>query len=184
MSWLNVDDGMGEHPKAFAAGHAALGLWLVLACYAARRLTDGFIPGPLAEREAQGDELTALVAAGLVDVVEGGYQLHDYLDWNKSREKVEAEKAAARARQAAWAAKKQQRDNASPNASADGSLTLPTPLHSTPPLKGEGRSARPKKGGARSPNNNVTPIKPAMCEIHHQQIPCLGCAADMKAGNQ
>src|SRR5690606_8367123 len=41
-----------------------------------------------------------LVQAGLWEEVEGGYRVHDYLDYQPSREEVEAERAIARRRAA------------------------------------------------------------------------------------
>ena len=43
MPWFRVDDSFADHPKALAAG-PAVALWLAGGCWAARHLTDGFVP--------------------------------------------------------------------------------------------------------------------------------------------
>lgn len=103
MTWVKVDDGFPEHPKALAAGPLGLALWLCGLCYASRQLTDGFIPEgalrrlsdvPQAARHAD-----RLVEVGLWERVEGGWRIHDYDDHQRTREQVETEREAARDRQ-------------------------------------------------------------------------------------
>lgn len=100
MSWLKVDDQFPDHPKALALGRdrlAAIGLWTIGSCYAARFLTDGFIPAsalPSGSRRLAG----RLVEVGLWDEAPGGYRIHDYHDYQPSREaviKVRRDRAAA-----------------------------------------------------------------------------------------
>lgn len=188
MAWLNVDDGMGEHPKAWLAGNAALGLWLRLACYSARNLTDGFVPAQIASNNGTPAELKALIKSGLVDKVPNGFQLHDYLEWNKSKEKILEEREANRKRQQAWQDRKRANnrgDNGVSNTLGDTSLTMPTPLHSTPPSKeGSGSTPARKRGGARTSKETPdTTTTRETCDTHMQEIPCRGCAADRKAGD-
>jgi hypothetical protein len=104
MAWGKVDDGLHDHPKVDAAlepdereGLAALGLWvLVLSCVSGQ-LTDGVISQRVVRRLApdHGQRLAgALVEYGLWDVVDDRWQIHDYLDYNDSREKILARRAA------------------------------------------------------------------------------------------
>ena len=104
MSWFRCDDQLADHPKVMALDALrvpAIGLWTLCGTYCARHLTDGFVPRGVAVMYGGRDakKLTdALVRSGLFVVVDGGWRLHDYLDWNPSREKVLAERAAAKAR--------------------------------------------------------------------------------------
>lgn len=117
MSWLKIDDGIMDHPKVEAAIDEA-GPWVVAVylrsmCHAAKGLTDGKISRRAAKRLlADVDEsdavLGALVANGLWDDLGGNYQVHDYLDYNPTREKVQAEREAARLRKDA--SRKRSRD--------------------------------------------------------------------------
>lgn len=94
MSWAKIDDQLHAHRKvmrAWRANQRALGLHLLALSYCAGQLTDGFvdeefvaekIPGPR-ERERT---VNALVVAGLWSHEPGGWRIHDWLDFNPSRE--------------------------------------------------------------------------------------------------
>lgn len=101
MTWVKLDDHFADHPKVMALGRdrmAGLGLWVAAACYCARYLTDGFVPTQAARNFGSDRILGRLVEVGLVTPCEGGYRLHDWLEYNPSREKVMAERAAAKDR--------------------------------------------------------------------------------------
>ena len=94
MPWLKLDDGFITNPKLLGLGSDAKVLYVWALGFAARELTNGFI-ATKALRSIMGLALIAdqnapdeLVAAGLWERVEGGYQIHDYLDYNPSREAV------------------------------------------------------------------------------------------------
>lgn len=95
MAWVKVDDQFFRHPKVLAAGRDARDLYLVGLCYCAQSLTDGFIPDAAirvlaAEAEIDTGIASAarLIGVGLWEVVEGGYIVHDYLEYQPSKEKV------------------------------------------------------------------------------------------------
>lgn len=101
MTWIKVDDSFGDHPKVMALGRdrlAGIGTWVACACYCARHLTDGFVPSAAADAIGNPRALRRLVDVGLLDEVPGGYQLHDWLNYNPPRDKVLAERKAARER--------------------------------------------------------------------------------------
>jgi hypothetical protein len=114
MPWFRIDDKAHSHPKLIKAGNAALGLWLRCGAYAAQHLTDGIVPGVLAELYGTKPQAAKLVKAGLwhehghdcrggcPDPAPGDYVFHDFLDdgRNTSRARHEAEKKKARDRQA------------------------------------------------------------------------------------
>lgn len=94
VMWLKIDDGFPDHPKVVKAGPLAGWLYLCGLCYCKRQTTDGFIPAevvprlstvPRVDREAE-----RLVEVGLWEPAEGGYVVHDYLDWNPSRSETNA----------------------------------------------------------------------------------------------
>ena len=96
--WAKVDDTLHSHPKAMQAGLPALGLHLLAMSYSAGYLTDGFVPDGWVERE-QGRTKglpNRLVEAGMWHRIEGGYIIHDWLDYNPSRAEV-IERREARA---------------------------------------------------------------------------------------
>lgn len=91
MTWVKLDDSFADHPKVMGLGRdrmAGLGVWTAAACYCARHLTDGFVPAAVAEGFGNVRVVRRMVDVGLFDDVPGGYQLHDWLDYNPPRSKV------------------------------------------------------------------------------------------------
>jgi hypothetical protein len=99
LSWLKLDDGFAEHPKVLALSDAALRLHLRAMCWVARQETDGAIP-PAALREfhTKPKLVAELVASGLWETTDVGHAIHDYLTYNPSKAKLEAEREATRER--------------------------------------------------------------------------------------
>lgn len=91
MAWVRVESSVARNRKFLEAGPAASWLWLCGLTYAQEGLTDGFIPFQaltmLGVRGAGGLKCK-LVAVGLWDEVEGGWQIHDYLNHNRSADHV------------------------------------------------------------------------------------------------
>jgi hypothetical protein len=98
LAWVRLDDHFSEHPKIASLSDPALALWVTGLAYCNRNLTDGFIPkavgiGQL--RWCEGNTAPAIAeleTAGLWDAVEGGWQVHDFDEFQPSREQVEAER--------------------------------------------------------------------------------------------
>jgi hypothetical protein len=113
MPWFRIDDKAHSHPKLMKAGNAALGLWLRCGSYAAQHLTDGIVPGVVAELYGTKPQAAKLVKAGLwhehghdcpdgcPNPAPGDYAFHDFLEdgRNTSRARHEAERKKARDRQ-------------------------------------------------------------------------------------
>jgi hypothetical protein len=106
MTWVRVDDQLHAHPKIRAAWRtepAALGLHLLALSYASAYLTDGridpeFVRLQIPARAKRERALTALVDAGLWETNGAGWTIHDYLDFNDSRDRVLARRRADAAR--------------------------------------------------------------------------------------
>jgi hypothetical protein len=98
MPWVRIDDQFADHPKIVAAGPLASWLYICGLTYASRLLTDGFIPAgqvrKLADVSNAQKLADSLVRVGLWDVAEGGYAIHDYLEYNPSRTKTLATREA------------------------------------------------------------------------------------------
>jgi len=103
MSWVKIDDRAPEHRKQLAAGAVASWLWVCGLAYANRQpARDGFVPTAVLPMlypiPGVAKQAERLVDAGLWERVDGGFQIHDYLDFQPSRTEVEqasARKAAA-----------------------------------------------------------------------------------------
>lgn len=99
MGWVRIEDSAPKHPKQLTAGPVACWLWVCGLAYSSSHLTNGFIPfeampflGVANWKKPAG----FLVSAGLFEKVDGGYRIHDYLDYQFSADDT-AERRAARA---------------------------------------------------------------------------------------
>lgn len=95
MAWGRLDDSFDAHRKVRRAGLEATGLHARALSYCAGALTNGHVdPEWLEERAGRrsGKLAEQLVAAGLWEPNSDGYVIHDYLDYNPSREQVEAKR--------------------------------------------------------------------------------------------
>lgn len=110
MSWIRLDDQFTDHPKVVSAGPLAGWLHVCALVYCGRYLTDGFIPHGQVPKMADWTGIALvppdnslasagsnvdwrqlvqrLVGVGLWVAVDGGYQIHDYLEYNPSREEA------------------------------------------------------------------------------------------------
>jgi hypothetical protein len=91
MNWVRVETRFISHPKVLDIGPLGEALWLRGLCYAGEQLTDGFVPSSFIKRmgDMKGVVIAArLVSAGLWDEEDGGYVIHDFLDWQRSRDEV------------------------------------------------------------------------------------------------
>ncbi len=93
MTWARFDDSFPEHPKVIGLSADAFRLHVTAICYSARTLTDGVIQqASLRVIGANKKLATELVDAQLWDLHQLGYAVHDYLDYNPSRDHVLAER--------------------------------------------------------------------------------------------
>jgi hypothetical protein len=114
MAWVRIDDKFPQHPKIASAGPLAIAMQVAGLCYCNRELTDGFIPRSIArtlldwqfEREdgrlftiaitcgMVGDDLSSqwvidlLCEVGMWEEVPGGYQIHDYTDYQPTKQQI------------------------------------------------------------------------------------------------
>src|SRR5262252_3907697 len=128
MAWVRLDDEFDEHPKIARLGPFGAWLQIQALCYCNRNLTDGFLPaatarGLVAKLAAWEDDagriwkpsltcgmqgldadefdwVALLVQARVWVVVPGGYQLHDFDQYQPTKAEVFAERERSRTRQA------------------------------------------------------------------------------------
>jgi hypothetical protein len=107
MGWVRLDDAFYDHQKQSGAGPLAELLWVRALAWSNRNLTDGFIPRVQVRRLAdyaedcdwmgrpQMPDMLAgkLVEVGLWDEIEGGYQVHDYHDFQPTSGQVRGQQA-------------------------------------------------------------------------------------------
>lgn len=91
MAWIRVESSVARNRKFVKAGPGPSWLWLCGLAYCQEGLTDGFIPTEaidfLGVKSAR-HMVKHLVSAGLWDAIDGGWQVHDYLDHNKPASEV------------------------------------------------------------------------------------------------
>jgi 5-methylcytosine-specific restriction endonuclease McrA len=109
VAWYRTDNDYYEHPKFDELTLAAESVWHRGIAWSHRNMTDGYIRTRKAvELASKANDLgltfeslaDELVGAGLWEVVEGGYQIHDYLEYQDSKSEVEEKRLRNSVRQA------------------------------------------------------------------------------------
>jgi len=108
MPYLALDDNFPDNPKVAGLSDRAFRLHVVALCYCSAQLTDGLvrnkaklwanIGGNIRSFSRLTDELCL---AGLWDIVDGGYVIHDYLEWNASAAQIKEKRRKDRLRKRA-----------------------------------------------------------------------------------
>jgi hypothetical protein len=87
MPWVRIEDDMPNHPKVAKLSDAGFRAYVTAICHAAHFLTDGIVAveslnkvKPVAVKE--------VLAAGLFEETTAGIEVHDFLEFNPSREET------------------------------------------------------------------------------------------------
>lgn len=93
MTWARLEDSFPDHPKVAALSDAEFRLHVTAICYASRYNTDGAIPAA-ALRSLRGTPKLAakLVLTGVWEEEGDGWRVHDFLDYNPSRDEAAAKR--------------------------------------------------------------------------------------------
>lgn len=156
MAWGRLHDKANENPKLLALSDAAHRMWSSALIYCQDKLTDGFVPEwaihAFGVRAPNKDEIIAELCTSLVQGkgplwhrVDGGFQLHDYLDWNDSKEEI----LEQRKRKAEQAQKRRSRQRSQESKSTASPATLPA---TPPPVAGYAGSEEPPVAGDIAPS--------------------------------
>ena len=184
MPWVRLDDQFPIHRKVGALPDNAFRLHVEAICWCARNLTDGVVSRedlPQVTRIGKPQRLvTHLVDRGLWH--EHGHQctsehcppsngdgwvIHDYWEYQPSREKAIAQKRQKAQRQARWMAKRKGlstargKVDASVDASQDGSIDAAPPRPAPKEAGRVPRSAARRRedgGAARGENSRDSPV--------------------------
>ena len=135
MTWFRLDDNWLSNPKIRAAGLRGRALWVAGGTLCAQHLTDGHIDksmlpflASMADIGNGRKEAALLVTLGLWIDYDDHWVMNDYLGYNPTREKVEAEraKAADRQRRMRESRRDSRRDEGVSHASPDPTRPDPT----------------------------------------------------------
>lgn len=141
MAWFKIDDGFHCHPKVFAAGTPAVGLYVRCGSWAAQQVTDGIIPKHVAKMYGTARMIKALIDAGLwhqkghdcdscPELDANSYAIHQYLERNPSRVETELARKAKSTRQQRWReGKRKDQVNGSDGPDVDGDVDASTGRH-------------------------------------------------------
>lgn len=166
MSWAKFDDRYDDHRKikrAWKANRGSIGLHAMAITYCTRHATDGIVDDDwLMERLPAKPErqkvLAVLVDCGLFEQVDGGYRVHDFLEYNASKEaRSDLRHAARNAARIRW--EKADR-TANGNAPRSAVAQYLTPPHPTTPIK----TPLPPVGGGPpdgEPIDDTAPPRPS-----------------------
>lgn len=97
MSWVRIHDGAMTHPKIVGLSDKAFRLWIWGLSYSQQHLTDGLVVSIAIPRRLV-RAIEDLTAAALWERADAGFRIHDYLDWNDSREIVLAKRKGIKRR--------------------------------------------------------------------------------------
>lgn len=98
MTWIKLEDKTPRHPKVAGLSDRAFRVWIHSLCYASEFLTDGLLPVAFM-RTVKQSVIYELVSAGLwLKDGDGSITIHDYLEHQTPRSRVEDQRIAARER--------------------------------------------------------------------------------------
>lgn len=181
MAWVRFDDGFFRHPKVATAGRDARDLYMASVFYANQNLTDGFIPEGVIRMIAadagiasHNKAVKALVSVVMWEEVEGGYQIHDYLDYQQSAEQITVSRESNAKRQEEYRRRKRNAtSNGVTNGTDNGPVTdPPTPIkkpssfsdEKEPPKPPSAKSAEPTAPNGTEVVDHPFVMLEAMCE--------------------
>lgn len=107
MPWVKLDDRFPSHRKVALLSDRAFRLYVSALCWSSENLTEGRITQrelPLVAARLRGIKAAAgeLEAAQLWDRADDGWVIHDFLEYNPDRARVQADREANATRQQAW----------------------------------------------------------------------------------
>lgn len=181
MVWLRFDDQFPIHRKVSGLSDAAFRLHVSAIFWCARNLTDGVVP------EEDLDDVSArvrtpqrfvpeLVKRGVWEPVENGWQIHDYLDFQWSKIRVEQERRKSADRQKKFReshSRSSGRSNAVTNA-VDNATPVPSSPEGTRTDTGSQSSSRRNARAWADDDDSIDlGIVELLAELTNQQISVL-----------
>lgn len=159
MAWGKIDDKLYSSPKWIQVSKGGKALWVSALSWCMAQLTDGAVTKQTCFMlGASTKDARSLVEAGLWEETPNGYQFHDWLDYQPSREQVLNERKAAgeRQRRAREKAKASRKRHAVTNAVTHGEVhPYVTGDVTVPPTRPDPTPTEPKGSvsGASAPRD-------------------------------
>ena len=174
MSWVRIDDQFGTHYKFRETSSQAIKFYIAALCYCARHLTDGQIDVKRVPHDSDTVRYTKVTQelheAGLLDqLADGSFWVHDYLQYNPSRENVLAGRKADAERQARHRANASHAVSHGVSHGVTGNDVTPLVTPSRPvPLNTYARASQRRA----QPVDKPTPVPPPFVDDGNTGIPC------------
>jgi hypothetical protein len=92
-TYITVHDGMPDHPKIEVLSDKAFRLLVTCWCWCSQKTTDGFIRESSWTKKGTPATRRELIAEGLVHIVDGGVEMHDYLEHQRSADEIAEQRA-------------------------------------------------------------------------------------------
>jgi hypothetical protein len=90
-TYIKLHDGMPENHKIVGLSDAAFRLYIEALCWCSRNRSDGKMPAAALRRLGSVKAQREIGAAGLIHAVDGGaWEIHDYLEHQRSKAEIEA----------------------------------------------------------------------------------------------
>lgn len=106
MPWARFDDHMPNHRKIRPLTDAAFRLWVSAVCWCNANRTDGIVFCQdltyVSDTKRPRKAVAELVETGLWEEIDGGWRIHDFLDYNPSKSQVDAERKRKTEAQKRW----------------------------------------------------------------------------------
>lgn len=132
MPYFPVDDDFSDHPKAIAAGNAAIGLWTRAGSWSKKHAQGGFVPDEKVRALGTRAQADRLVQVGLWDRVPGGYRFHDWEHVGDNADAPTEQQRADRKREQARDRMRRMRELRAAEAAARDAVTPPVTLYPYP----------------------------------------------------
>lgn len=191
MPWVRLDDRFPSHRKVALLSDRAFRLYVSALCWCSENLTEGTILDReltvITRIRGLKAAATDLEKAGLWDRIEGGWQVHDYLEYNPDRAKVQAEREANAARQKAFRDRKKaereaQRNGVTPDGQEPQKRTSATPTrHDDDTTTHESRAQNHASPQVETFRNGVSNGTPAPAPTPFSPYGEKGAAASERA---
>lgn len=94
--FIRVHENMPEHPKIEPLSDKAFRLLVETWCWSKRAKTDGHVAASVWKKRGNPKTRAELISAGLVDDdLTGGVIVHDYDDWQMTKDEIDGQVAAS-----------------------------------------------------------------------------------------
>jgi hypothetical protein len=185
MPWVRFDDRFPTHRKIRRLSDAAFRMHVSAIHWCSEHLTDGHVPAGeldlVSDVKSPLRVVPELERAGLWKPSSSGWEIHDFLEYQPSAEKVRAERDAKKERQERWkekqrAASRKAAGDASQDTSGDGSKDdSPYPSR---PVPVPSRPLGDELGGEGAVGERANEAPSPRCPTHSANpttAPCGGC---------